>query len=256
MPDWIFNPVIFEIGPFTARWYGFMYALSFVLGYLFLQYSKPGKSLKLSSKELDTFVVGIILGVLLGGRLGYILFYNFPFYLENPLKILAVWEGGMSFHGGLLGVVLTLIIFSKVKKRNLWKLSDVITSFVPLGVMFVRVANFINAELYGRVASENCIHFPTDPANCRYPSQLYQAALEGLALFIILQIVIHKNPKTGTVSSLFLLLYGVFRIFLEQFREPDAQIGFLWGGITQGQLLSIFMVVAGALLLVKFQKKH
>lgn len=257
VPDWIFNPIMFEIGPFVARWYGFMYALSFILGYLFLHYSKPGKSLKLKAKDLDTFIVWIILGILLGGRIGYILFYNLAFYIENPVKILAVWEGGMSFHGGLLGVVIALVLFSKKKKRNLWQLSDVITSFVPLGVMLVRIANFINAELYGRIATENCIYFPTDPSNCRYPSQIYQALLEGLILFVILQIVIHKKPKTGTVSALFLVLYGIFRIFMEQFRQPDAQIGFLWGGITQGQLLSIFMVLAGIILFIlrpKLQK--
>ncbi|MBU1954307.1 prolipoprotein diacylglyceryl transferase, partial [Patescibacteria group bacterium] len=190
-----------------------------------------------------------ILGVLLGGRLGYILFYNLGFYLENPLKIFAIWEGGMSFHGGLLGVTIALLLFVHFKKINLWRVSDAITGFVPLGVMFVRIGNFINGELYGRIADKFCIYFPTDPSNCRYPSQLLQAFLEGLILFLILQFIAYKNPKQGIVSCLFLILYGLFRIIAEFFRQPDPQIGFLWDGITQGQLLSVLMVIAGIILL-------
>lgn len=252
MPDWIFNPVMFEIGPFTARWYGFMYALSFLLGYFYMHRSKAGKRLDLTTKEKDNLVTIIILGVILGGRLGYVLFYNLPFYLDHPDKIFAVWEGGMSFHGGLLGVAIGALLFARQKKCDMWKLGDIITSFAPLGVMFVRIANFINGELYGRIASDFCINFPTDPDNCRYPSQLFQAFLEGLVLFVILQMMIRKNPKPGIVSGLFLVLYGVFRIMAEFIREPDPQVGYLWAGATEGQLLSILMVLAGGILL--FQK--
>jgi len=227
-----------------------MYALSFTLGYLYLHYSKPGKRMGLSIKDKDNLVAATIAGVILGGRLGYILFYNLGFYLSNPLKIFAVWEGGMSFHGGLLGVTIALLIFIHKKKLNLWRISDAITGFVPLGVMFVRIGNFINGELYGRIADKFCINFPTDPLNCRYPSQLLQALLEGLILFLILQFVAYRNPKHGTVSGLFLLLYGLFRIIAEFFREPDPQIGFLWGVITQGQLLSTFMIIGGIILLL------
>lgn len=255
MPDWIFNPVMFQIGPFTAHWYGFMYALSFILGYLYIYHSKLGKRLNLNDKGKDNFLVVIILGVVLGGRLGYILFYNLEFYLNHPEKILAVWEGGMSFHGGLLGIGIGVLIFAARKKLELLKMTDVITSFAPLGVMLVRIANFINGELYGRIADSYCINFPTDPANCRYPSQLFQALLEGLILLIILQLIARKNPKPGFISGLFLILYGLFRIIGEFVREPDAHIGFLWGGITEGQLLSIFMILGGAIMLAKVHKR-
>ena len=155
----------------------------------------------------------------------------------------------MSLHGGVVGVVLVLIWFSRKYKIRILKMGDLVTTVVPLGVMLVRIGNFINAELYGRVTENYCIHFPTDPSNCRFPSQLLQAALEGLILFIILYIIGKKTKKTGYVSSWFLILYGIFRILAEFFREPDPQIGFLFGIITQGQLLSILMMIGGLLLL-------
>lgn len=211
--------------------------------------------MNLSDKEKDNLLVVIILGVILGGRLGYILFYNLEFYFQHPEKIFAVWEGGMSFHGGLVGVGIGVLLFAAKKKVEILKITDVITSFAPLGVMLVRIANFINAELYGRVADSFCINFPSDPANCRYPSQLIQAFLEGFILLVILQWVARKNPKPGIVSAIFLILYAIFRIVAEQFREPDPQIGFLWGGVTQGQLLSFFMILGGAIMLFKLRKK-
>lgn len=246
---------MFEIGPLKAHWYGFMYALAFIFGYLFLNYSAIGKRLKLTSGQKDILAAAVILGVLLGGRIGYILFYNLPFYLENPLKILAVWEGGMSMHGGVIGVILALLIFGRKFKTGLLRLGDVITTIVPLGVMLVRIGNFINGELYGRTADSFCLHFPADPDNCRYPSQLLQAALEGFLLFVILYITGKKTEKTGVVSGLFLVLYGVFRIFAEFFREPDPQIGFLWNIITMGQLLSGLMIMGGVFCLYRSLKK-
>lgn len=246
---------MFEIGPFKAHWYGFMYALSFILGYLYLNYSKIGKRTGLTTGQKDTFTIFVILGVLLGGRLGYVLFYNLTYYLENPEKIIAVWEGGMSIHGGVIGVALALMWFSWKYKKSLLKLSDAVTGIVPAGIMLVRIGNFINAELYGRIAEKYCIYFPTDPANCRYPSQLLQAALEGLILFIILYLIGKKTKTPGIISSWFLILYGTFRIFAEFFREPDPQVGFLWNYITEGQLLSCLMIIGGALLLTLVNKK-
>lgn len=248
---WPFDPVMFEIGPIKAHWYGFMYAVSFIVGYCYLQYSAIGKRFPLTSEQKDLLVMCIIAGVLLGGRLGYIIFYNLHFYLSEPLKIFAVWEGGMSFHGGVIGVLIALILFLRKYKVSFWPIADALASIAPLGVMLVRIGNFINAELYGRVAENFCIYFPTDPQNCRYPSQLLQALLEGLLLLIILQIVIRKTSKPGVVTMLFLLLYGVFRIIAEFFREPDVQIGFLPGGITQGQLLSIVMIIAAGIVWLK-----
>lgn len=252
--NWYFNPIIFELGPFKAHWYGLMYAIAFICGYLYIHYSKPGKKLNLSAKEKDSLVLTAILGVLLGGRLGYILFYNLPYYLQNPLKMITVWEGGMSFHGGLIGVAIGLFWAMRKKIQNFLPVTDIITSIAPLGLFFGRLGNFINGELYGRIASSFCLYFPGDPLNCRYPSQLIQAGLEGLLLFTILQYVIHKSKKAGTTSGYFLIFYGIFRTIAEFFREPDAQIGFLPGGITEGQLLSSFMVICGILLLVWIYK--
>jgi len=229
MDNWWFNPIMFEIGPIKAHWYGFMYALAFIAGYLWLSYSGISKRVKLTPKQKDNFSIGVIAGVLLGGRLGYILFYNLIYYLENPLSIFAVWEGGMSMHGGVVGVTTFLIWFSWKHKIRLLKLGDIVTGIVPIGVMLVRIGNFINAELYGRIANQYCLHFPTDPQNCRYPSQLLQAALEGLILFIILYFIGKKTKKTGLVSSFFLIFYGGFRIIAEFFRRTRFPIRFPMG---------------------------
>ncbi len=254
--SWYFNPIIFEIGPIKAHWYGLMYAIAFLAGYLFFHYSKPGKDLKLDEKEKDRILIAAILGVLIGGRLGYILFYNLAYYFANPLKILAVWEGGMSFHGGLIGVSIGLYIALKKHKANFLKIADLITAIAPLGLFFGRIGNFINGELYGRVAASYCLYFPGDPQNCRYPSQLIQAGLEGLLLFIILQITIRKTSKPGLTTASFLIFYAIFRIIAELFREPDPQIGFLFGGLTEGQLLSGIMFVCGLILLYYLFNKN
>lgn len=252
MNNW-FNPVIFQIGPFQARWYGLMYSITFLLAYFYLRYSSIAAKLKQNEKE--SLLLSTILGVVLGGRIGYILFYNLSYYLQNPLKIFAVWEGGMSFHGGLLGVALTCYWFCKKYKHSYLLVGDILASYTPVGLFFVRIGNFMNGELYGRLATNFCLHFPTDPENCRYPSQLFEAFLEGLVLFIILYFI-HKKTKTeGMVTGWFLILYGVFRILVEFFREPDKQIGYLFNVITQGQLLSIFMILAGIVLFLSLRKK-
>ncbi len=249
---WYFNPVMFEVGPVKAHWYGFMYALSFLLGYLYLLHSRRGK--KLIAGERDSFLVYIILGIVLGGRVGYILFYNLAYYLLSPQKIIAVWEGGMSFHGGLLGAALAITLFARKYGRTFLELGDIVCGFAPVGLFFAKIGNFINAELYGRIAKTACIYFPTDPSNCRYPSQLLEAFLEGIILLLIVLYVGKKTRKTGIVSAVFLIFYGIFRIIAEQFREPDPQIGFIFGVITQGQILSSIMVIAGTILLIKLKK--
>ncbi len=261
MNNWYFNPVMFEIGPLKAHWYGLMYAIAFILGYLYLSYSAPGKRLKLEEKQKDFIAVSCILGIILGGRIGYIIFYNFAYYLTDPFKMLAVWEGGMSFHGGLIGAAIGLVWSTRKFKIPFLPVADIVTSIAPIGLFFTRIGNFINGELYGRIANSFCLHFPTDPANCRYPSQLLQSLLEGLILFIIMQIIIRKTRSPGLTSGCFLILYGIFRSFAELFREPDPQIGFLPGGITQGQLLSFFMILSGAVLIIylaktRSEKKH
>ena len=255
MNQWYFNPILFEIGPFQAHWYGLMYALTFIIGYLALHYSKAGKILKLNTKDKDTFIFLIILGILLGARIGYILFYNLSFYIENPTNILRVWEGGMASHGGLIGAAIAVFIFVKIKKASFLELADFIVKIAPIGIILIRIGNFINAELYGRIASQYCIYFPTDPSNCRYPSQLFQAFLEGFILLIILYFISKKTKTPGVLASYFLILYGLFRIIGEFFREPDPQIGFLYANITQGQILSSLMIAAGAGLLLSIHKK-
>ncbi len=254
MQIWYFDPVIFKIGPLALHWYGLMYAIAFAIGYIYFHYSKLGKKLNLTMDQKDGFLAAVILGVLLGGRIGYILFYNLHYYLVNPLKILAIWEGGMSFHGGLIGVGLAVAWFARKYKAVLLDLTDLVCVAAPLGIMLGRIGNFINSELYGRVATKFCIYFPADPLNCRYPSQLLESFLEGFVLFWILFFVNRKtinSGRSGYVSGFFLFFYGVFRIFAEFFREPDAQIGFLPGGITEGQLLSIALLLAGAALIWK-----
>ncbi len=248
MNQWFINPVLAQIGPFQIHWYGLMYAVAFFLGYLYFHRSKHGKSLPLNGDQKDIFLAYVIGGILLGGRIGYILFYNLAYYLQNPLKIVAVWEGGMSFHGGLLGVGLAMYLVMKKFRIRFFQLSDVVTAIAPLGLFFGRIGNFINGELYGRVATSFCLYFPSDPTNCRYPSQLFHALLEGFTLFWVLFFIRRKTQREGVVTVAFLFFYGLFRIIEEFFREPDPQIGFLPGGITAGQLLSSGMMLAGILV--------
>jgi phosphatidylglycerol---prolipoprotein diacylglyceryl transferase len=273
--SWI-NPIAIQIGPLSIHWYGLMYLCAFVLGYLFIQYSRAGKELQLTNNQKDNLLISAILGIILGGRLGYILFYNLPFYLENPGKMIALWEGGLSFHGGLIGTAIAITIFlhftNKSQKHQhhhkttLLQVSDLIVLVAPLGLMLGRIGNFINAELYGRISLNGqwCINFPTDPTNCRYPSQLFQSAIEGLLLFIILYAITRKTKileKHGHLSALFLFLYGILRFFLEYYREPDPQIGYLLGGpgflqgLSMGQVLSVLTALIGAGMWVYLSKK-
>jgi phosphatidylglycerol:prolipoprotein diacylglycerol transferase len=250
-PSWI-NPVIFQIGPIALHWYGLMYALTFILGYLIIQNSSMGKKLPLTVGQKDNLLIEIILGIILGGRIGYVLIYNLPYYWANPLKILAIWEGGLSFHGGLIGAVLAIWIFARQHKMNLFQITDLVVFIAPIGILLGRIGNFINGELYGRISDSFCVHFPTDPANCRYPSQLFEAATEGLLTFIILYCLNLRfpNKKHGFISASFMIIYSLARISMEFFREPDPQIGFLLGGITVGQILSAVLLIAGIIMFI------
>ena len=270
-----FNPILVQLGPVAVHWYGVMYAVAFLLGYFYFRYSSHGKSMPLSNDQKDLFLAYVICGILLGGRIGYILFYNFAYYLSAPLKIFAVWEGGMSFHGGVIGVGVAMWLFARrhrafapSSRARFLVLSDLVCAIAPLGLFFGRIGNFINGELYGRVAAASgqqwlervCMYFPADPLNCRYPSQLFQAGLEGMTLFVILWVVRRFAYSTksagghgksdGVVTCAFLFFYGVFRIIAELFRQPDAQIGFLPFGVTEGQVLSAAMILAGVVLFV------
>jgi phosphatidylglycerol:prolipoprotein diacylglycerol transferase len=253
-----FNPNIIEIGQFSIRWY----SLAYIAGILFAWYFvKHFHQKKISKEALDDWLFWAVMGVVLGGRLGYVLFYNFSFYFHHPLQILAVWQGGMSFHGGLAGAIISMFLFCKKYHINFWELTDTLAIATPIGLFFGRIANFINLELYGRVTTSKFgMVFPNAGDLPRHASQLYEASLEGLLLFLILFSLAKftkLREKTGAISGLFLILYAAARAFIEQFREPDEQIGFLFNHqITMGQILSLPVLVAGLIILLLAIRKN
>ena len=253
------NPVLLKIGPVKIHWYGVMYLVGFVIIWLLASLKvKKSKGLWTYDQLSDLIFYGII-GVLLGGRLGYIFFYNFSDYISNPFEMIKVWDGGMSFHGGLIGVIIAFIIFAKKNKKNLFQVGDFIVPFVPIGLGAGRIGNFINGELWGKATNLPwAMIFPTDPAHLpRHPSMLYEFFLEGVVLFIILFIYSGKERPRMAVSGLFLLLYGVFRFLIEFVRVPDAQLGYIaWGWLTMGQILSFPMILVGFLWIFYAYKKH
>lgn len=250
------DPVIVELGPLAVHWYG----LGYVAGILFAWWYgrrllanvalwRDGQP-PLKPDDLDDFILWAAVGVVLGGRIGYILFYDLARYVENPLAILAVWEGGMSFHGGFIGTTIAMILFARSRGAGVWSMFDVVAAGVPVGLGLVRVANFINSELWGRATDVPwAFVFPNGGEVPRHPSQLYEAALEGLVLFLVLRLLTHgflrlKSP--GFVAGAFVAGYGLSRIVVEFFREPDAQLGYLFGGwLTMGMVLSVPMVLVG-----------
>lgn len=248
------DPVALQIGPLAIRWYALAYLAGFLGGWRYVIYltaraQKADNSARPGPEEADAFLTWAVLGVILGGRLGYALFYNLPYFIDHPLEVLAVWHGGMSFHGGLLGVIVAIILFSRRQGFNPLKLSDPISVAVPIGLFFGRIANFINSELWGRTTDVSWgVVFPNGGPLPRHPSQLYEAVLEGLVLFVILTILAHRpatSSRTGLLTGVFLVLYGLSRFLVEFVREPDPQLGFLWLGATMGQLLSLPMMAFG-----------
>jgi phosphatidylglycerol:prolipoprotein diacylglycerol transferase len=250
------DPVIVNLGPLAIHWYG----VGYIVGILFAWwYAKrlitnpklwQNGVLPMKPEDLDDFVVWAAIGVVLGGRTGYVLFYDLPRYLANPLDIFAVWQGGMSFHGGLLGTVLAMVLFARKRGILTWSLLDVVAAGVPVGLGLVRLANFINSELWGKATNVPwAFVFPNGGPDPRHPSQIYEALLEGLVLFIVLRILTHSFLKLKTprfVGGAFICGYGLSRIFVEFFREPDAQLGYLLGGwLTMGMVLSLPMVLFG-----------
>jgi phosphatidylglycerol:prolipoprotein diacylglycerol transferase len=244
------DPVLISVGPLQVRWYGLMYLLGFLFSYLMvkLQLARQ-KSPLLSADQLLDLYFYLILGLILGARLGYIFFYNFKEYLQHPFEILAVWHGGMSFHGGLLGVLAGSWYFCNKNKVSLLRLGDLIIVTAPIGLGLGRLANFINGELYGRVTSVPWgMVFPLGGPSPRHPSQLYEALLEGGVLFILLWFKKNSKALPGALVARFLIFYGAFRILIEFFREPDSQVGFLFGYVTMGQILSLLMILAALIL--------
>ncbi|MEZ5838909.1 MAG: prolipoprotein diacylglyceryl transferase [Hyphomicrobiales bacterium] len=249
------DPVLFEFGPLVIRWYALAYISGIVLGWLYARRLVGNAALwgpagpPLNAVALDDFVTWATLGIILGGRIGYVVVYDPVHFLQNPAEILAVWHGGMSFHGGLAGTALVTFLFARRHRIPGWSLLDLVTAVAPIGLLFGRIANFINGELWGRPSTASwAVAFPSGGDIPRHPSQLYEAALEGLVLFLVLQWLVHRRhafARPGLVAGAFAIGYGVFRIFCEFFREPDIQIGYLAGGLTMGMALSIPLIALG-----------
>jgi len=241
------DPVLYSIGTLQIRWYGLFYIIAFVIGYIFIKKNLRKKDVKITNEQYDTMLFYTLLGVVIGGRLGYVLFYNLSEYIQNPLKIFAVWEGGMSFHGGAIVVLLLGYYFVKRNRLRFYPLADAVVPFAALGLGLGRIGNFINAELYGRVTNVPwAMIFPGSDGLPRHPSQLYQAFLEGFLMFVILQFFYAKRLKEGFVFWTFIGLYGVFRFFIEYYREPDPQLGFVLLNFTMGQVLCFVMIIVAA----------
>jgi phosphatidylglycerol---prolipoprotein diacylglyceryl transferase len=254
------DPGLVQVGPFAIRWYALAYIAGIVLGWQLVRrlVRRPGWGL--APETVDDLLFHVTLGVILGGRLGYVLFYQPLHYLADPLDVLAVWRGGMSFHGGLLGVLLATLLFARSRRLPYLELTDALAVATPIGLFFGRIANFINAELWGRPADVPwAVVFPTAGAEPRHPSQLYEAGLEGLLLFgVMLWFAArpYRPEAQGTLSGVFLIGYALSRILAEFFREPDAHIGFLAGGVTMGQLLSLPMLALGIALVLLGQRRR
>ena len=244
-----FDPVAFQIMSFEIRWYSLAYILGIVIGWvlckkIFIKNSDI-------NEKFDDYIAYLIIGIILGGRIGYIIFYNFSYYLDNIFDIFKIWQGGMSFHGGLLGVIASSYIFAKKNNQNPFFYLDQVSLVAPVGIFFGRLANFINSELYGTVSSApwSVIFIKIDNLS-RHPSQLYEAILEGIILFLILIYFINKDylKKPGLISGLFLIFYSLFRFFVEFFRVPDEQIGYLFLNLTMGQIISLVFASIGITL--------
>lgn len=247
------DPIAISIGPLAVHWYGIMYLIGFAGAYALGMYRAKGSNGLWTPEMVSDAIFYGALGVILGGRVGYSVFYQFPTLLADPLSILRIWEGGMSFHGGLLGVIVAMFFFARRYKQHLVDVTDFLAPFVPIGLGAGRLGNFIGGELWGKPTDVSwAMVFPNDPLQlARHPSQLYQFALEGVVLFGILWFFSQKAKPRYCISGLFLLCYGLFRILVEFVREPDAQIGYLaFGWVTQGQVLSLPMVLVGVGLMV------
>ena len=244
------DPIIINFGFLEIRWYSLAYIFGIFLGFYYAKYviKKFWYKENINVKVLDNFLIYLILGIILGGRLGYILFYNFHYYYQNPLEILFLWQGGMSFHGGVIGVLIASLIFAKKNNVKILVLTDIVVCATPIGIFLGRIANFINGELYGKKTfSDYGVIFPKIDMEPRHPSQLYEAILEGLILFFLLNIILKFKKKlfNGELSCYFLIFYSIFRIISELFREPDKHIGYIIFNISLGTIISFSFLIFG-----------
>ena len=246
------SPTLFKIGPIHIRWYGLMYLFGFLASYFLIRIQPKARRIGLQKGVLQDLILFLALGLIVGARLGYVFFYQFPNigdYLRNPLEIIAIWHGGMSFHGGLIGAIVAGVLFCRWRKLPVWQVADTVIVTAPIGLLLGRLGNFINGELYGRPSSVPwAMVFPGGGPMPRHPSQLYEAALEGLVLFLILWMLKDLRFRPGTMVCLFLGGYGILRFLVEFFREPDAHLGLFWGVLSMGQLLCLAMIVAAIIL--------
>jgi len=250
----------YELGPFAIRWYAMAYIAGLVIGWRYCVALAKRPPLVVKPSDVDDFLTWATLGVVLGGRLGYVLFYQPSQYLANPLAALEVWHGGMSFHGGALGVIIAMLLFCRQRGISFFSFGDIIVCAVPIGLFFGRIANFINGELWGRASDVPwAMVFPTGGPEPRHPSQLYEAGLEGILLFLIINILERTTrirDRPGALGGVFLIGYGLARIIVEFFRQPDSFLGYLaFGWLTMGQILSLPLIIAGLILLLRPQRR-
>lgn len=267
MPFPDIDPIAFSIGPLAIHWYGLAYVVGIMLGWSYARRIAgneslwPGNASPVTKTQLDDFVVWAALGIVLGGRIGYILFYDMPAVIESPIRAIQIWNGGMSFHGGIIGTTLAMILFARRNSIPIWSLFDIVAGVVPIGLFFGRIANFINGELWGRLADVPwAVVFPSGGPFARHPSQLYEAGLEGIVLLSVLALLIYgfralKSP--GLISGVFVCGYALSRILVEFFREPDAQLGYLLGTgwLTMGMVLSFPMILLGLWAIMRARRQ-
>jgi len=262
IPFPVIDPVAISLGPFAIRWYALAYIVGLVIGWRYCLILADRPPRLISRTDIDDFLVWATLGVVLGGRAGFVLFYNLPYYAAHPIEVFYLWHGGMSFHGGAIGVSIAILLFARQRRLRMFALSDIIIEAIPIGLFFGRIANFVNGELFGRPSEVPwAMVFPNGGPVPRHPSQLYEAACEGILLFLLLLVAEHRGARRrlGVASGIFLVGYAVARMSGELFRQPDPQLGFLFFiggfGVTMGQLLSIPVLAAGIAIILWARRK-
>jgi phosphatidylglycerol:prolipoprotein diacylglycerol transferase len=261
-----FDPVLIDLGFFQIRWYSLAYILGIMLGWIYankiirLTSSNKYNFKQVATAQFDNLIVYLVIGIILGGRLGYVIFYNLEYYTQNLLEVFKLWQGGMSFHGGLIGIIISTILFSKKTKTNFFHLSDIVSCVAPIGILLGRIANFINGELYGKITTLPWgVIFPYAGNLPRHPSQIYEAILEGIFLFLIINYLALKKEllfKKGFVSAYFLIFYSILRILSEIFREPDVHLGLLFNYFSMGTALSLLTIMIGLFIILYIKKNE
>ena len=254
-----FDPIMIDLGLFQIRWYSIAYILGIIIAWMYatkiikLTTVNKYNFKQIKKSEFDDLIIYLVIGIILGGRLGYVLFYNLEYYSQNLFEIFKLWQGGMSFHGGLLGVIISIIFFSKKTKINFFKFADIVSCVAPIGIFLGRIANFINGELYGKISTLPwSIIFPNGGSIARHPSQIYEAILEGIILFVLINYLALKKKlllRTGYASALFLIFYSIARVIGEHFREPDIHLGYFFNYFSMGVMLSSITFIAGCFII-------